>query len=72
MQKPFPAEDLDWIIATTFNHAIDILARGDEDLCQQWAMKALDLTEHMDDNGDMRDMLRERVVKLGLSKGAPS
>ncbi|EWG50418.1 hypothetical protein FVEG_16625 [Fusarium verticillioides 7600] len=72
MQKPFPAEDLDWIIATTFNHAIDILARGDEDLCQQWAMKALDLTEYMDDNGDMRDMLRERVVKLGLSKGAPS
>ncbi|KAF5598425.1 transcription factor [Fusarium pseudocircinatum] len=72
MQKPFPAEDLDWIIATTFNHAIDVLARGDEDLCQQWAMKALDLTEHMDDNGDMRDMLRERVVKLGLSKGAPS
>ncbi|RKK55326.1 hypothetical protein BFJ66_g4151 [Fusarium oxysporum f. sp. cepae] len=72
MQKPFPAEDLDWIIATTFNHAIDILARGDEDLCQQWAMKALDLTEYMDDNGDMRDMLRERVVKLDLSKGAPS
>ncbi|KAF5532762.1 transcription factor [Fusarium napiforme] len=72
MQKPFPAEDLDWIIATTFNHAIDILARGDEDLCQQWAMKALDLTEYMDDNGEMRDMLRERVVKLGLSKGAPS
>ncbi|CVL02938.1 related to transcription factors [Fusarium mangiferae] len=72
VQKPFPAEDLDWIIATTFNHAIDILARGDEDLCQQWAMKALDLTEYMDDNGDMRDMLRERVVKLGLSKEAPS
>ncbi|CCT61743.1 related to transcription factors [Fusarium fujikuroi IMI 58289] len=72
VQKPFPAEDLDWIIATTFNHAIDILARGDEDLCQQWAMKALDLTKYMDDNGDMRDMLQERVVKLGLSKGAPS
>ncbi|KAF9771923.1 hypothetical protein IL306_010392 [Fusarium sp. DS 682] len=70
MQKPFPAEDLDWIIATTFNHAIDILARGDEDLCQRWALKALDLTEYMDDNGDMRDMLRERVVKLSLSKGA--
>ncbi|KAF4450714.1 transcription factor [Fusarium austroafricanum] len=72
MQKPFPAEDLDWIIATTFNHAIDILARGDEDLCQQWAMKALDLTGYMDDGGDMRDMLRERVVKLGLSKGVQS
>ncbi|KAF5973420.1 transcription factor [Fusarium bulbicola] len=72
VRKPFPAEDLDWIIATTFNHAIDILARGDEDLCQQWAMKALDLTEYMDDNGDIRDVLRERVVKLGLSKGAPS
>ncbi|KAF5027780.1 hypothetical protein F66182_111 [Fusarium sp. NRRL 66182] len=72
MQKAFPAEDLDWIIATTFNHAIDILARGDEDLCQRWALKALDLAEHLDDGGDMRDVLRERVVKLGLSKGSRS
>ncbi|KAF4966640.1 hypothetical protein FSARC_5689 [Fusarium sarcochroum] len=72
MQKPFPAEDLDWIIATTFNHAIDILARGDGNLCQQWALKALDLAEYMDDEGDMRNVLRERVAKLGLSRGSLS
>ncbi|SPJ87099.1 related to transcription factors [Fusarium torulosum] len=70
MQKPFPAEDLDWIIPTTFNHGIDILARGDQDLCQQWTLKALDLAEYVNDGGDMRDTLRERIVKLNLSKGA--
>ncbi|KAM0559355.1 hypothetical protein ACHAPJ_004379 [Fusarium lateritium] len=72
MQNPFPTEDLDWIIATTFNHAVDIFSRGDENLCQQWALKALDLAEYMNDEGDMKDMLRERVVKLGLSRGSLS
>ncbi|KAJ4261598.1 sporulation-specific protein 22 [Fusarium torreyae] len=72
MQKPFPTEDLDWIIATTFNHAVDMFSRGDKNLCQQWALKALDLVEYMDDGGDMKDMLRDRVVKLGLSKGSLS
>ncbi|KAH7257673.1 meiosis protein SPO22/ZIP4 like-domain-containing protein [Fusarium tricinctum] len=70
MQKPFPAEDLDWIIPTIFNHGIDILARGDRDLCQQWTLKALDLAEYVNDGGNMRDTLRERVVKLNLSQGA--
>ncbi|KAF7546657.1 hypothetical protein G7046_g9241 [Stylonectria norvegica] len=66
--KPFPAEELDWMVATTFNHAIDVFARGDEGLCHRWALKALDLAEYMDDGGDMRDGLQERVVKLGLNK----
>ncbi|KAH8714206.1 meiosis protein SPO22/ZIP4 like-domain-containing protein [Ilyonectria robusta] len=68
MQKPFPGDELDWIVATTFNHAIDILARGDEPLCHQWALKALDMTEYMSDGGDMRNLLQERVVKLGFGK----
>lgn len=68
MQKPFPGDELDWIVATTFNHAIDILARGDEPLCHQWALEALDMTEYMSDGGDMRNLLQERVVKLGFGK----
>ncbi|KAH7153095.1 meiosis protein SPO22/ZIP4 like-domain-containing protein [Dactylonectria macrodidyma] len=70
MQKPFPSDELDWVVATTFNHAIDILARGDEALCHQWALKALDMAEYMDDGGDMRNVLQERVLKLGFSKDA--
>lgn len=69
VERPFPADELDWVVTTTFNHAIDILARGDEALCQRWALKALDLAEQMNDNGYMREVLRERVVKLGLGKG---
>ena len=68
MKTLFPAEELDWIVATTFNHAIDVFARGDEELCHRWALKALDLAGYMNDDGDMRDMLQERIVKLGLGK----
>ncbi|UZP34115.1 hypothetical protein NXS19_001931 [Fusarium pseudograminearum] len=70
VQTPFPADDLDYIVAATFNHAIDISRRGDEGLCQQWALKALELAEYMDDGGDMRDSLRKRAAEIGLSKGA--
>ncbi|RGP64107.1 transcription factor [Fusarium longipes] len=70
VQTPFPADDLDYIVATTFNHAIDISTRGDEVLCQQWVLKALELAEYMDDGGDMRNILRERAVEMGLSREA--
>ncbi|EEU44120.1 uncharacterized protein NECHADRAFT_30505, partial [Fusarium vanettenii 77-13-4] len=69
MQKPFPTDELDWIVVTTFNHALDIHARGDEEMCQQWAHKALALAEYMSDRGDLKDVLRERVAKLCLGKG---
>jgi hypothetical protein len=69
VQTPFPADDLDYIVAATFNHAIDISRRGDEGLCQQWALKALELAEYMNDGGDMRDRLRERAVEMGLGTG---
>lgn len=69
MQKPFPTDELDWIVVTTFNHALDIHTRGDEEMCQQWAHKALALAEYMSDRGDLKDVLRERVAKLCLGKG---
>lgn len=68
VETPFPSDELDWIVATTFNHAVDILTRGDEGLSRTWAMKALGLAEYMNDGGDMRDMLRERVVKMGFGE----
>ncbi|KAL6357454.1 hypothetical protein LRP88_07621 [Fusarium phalaenopsidis] len=69
MQKPFPTDELDWIVVTTFNHALDIHVRGDGEMCQQWAHKALALAEYMSDRGDLKDILRERVAKLCLGKG---
>ncbi|RSL67251.1 hypothetical protein CEP54_003324 [Fusarium duplospermum] len=72
MQKPFPSDELDWIVVTTFNHALDIHVRGDENMCQQWAHKALALAEYMSDRGDLKDVLRERVAKLSLGKETSS
>lgn len=68
VQTPFPADDLDFILATTFNHAIDIFRGGNEELGQQWTMKALELAEYVNDGGDMRDTLRERAIEMGLSR----
>ncbi|KEY69696.1 hypothetical protein S7711_03182 [Stachybotrys chartarum IBT 7711] len=62
--RPFPSTELDWLVATSFNHAIDFYARGDEDPCHRWALKAMDLAEYMDDQGSLRDMLQERFAKL--------
>lgn len=69
MSKPFPADELDWVVATTFNHAIDVYARGDGELCHRWAFKALKLAECMDDGGRMKEVLEERVVKLRFKSG---
>lgn len=62
--RPFPLTELDWLVATSFNHAIDFYARGDEAPCHRWALKAMDLAEYMDDQGSMRNMLQERFAKL--------
>lgn len=64
MKRPFPADELDWVIATTFNHAIDFYARGEEDPCHQWAHKAMDLAEYLDDGGQMRTILQDKFMKL--------
>lgn len=64
----FPEDELDWMVTTTFNHALDIVAREDREMGQLWALKALDLAGHMDDKGHMKEMLQKRVVSLGLGK----
>lgn len=69
MQSPFPADDLDYVIAATFNHAIDMSGRDDQKLCHKWALKALELAEYVNDGGDMKHTLCERAVEMGLNQG---
>ena len=57
---------MEWLVATSFNHGIDYYARGQEELCHGWALKAMDLAEYVDDGGKLRDLLQEKFAKLKI------
>ncbi|KAL7799887.1 meiosis protein SPO22/ZIP4 like domain-containing protein [Trichoderma ceciliae] len=64
-----PSAELEWLVATTFNHAVDYYARGDEEPCHRWALKAMDLAEYIDDGGVLRDTLQAKFAKLQFDGG---
>ncbi|PNP45998.1 hypothetical protein THARTR1_10832 [Trichoderma harzianum] len=64
-----PSAELEWLVATSFNHAIDYYARGEEESCHRWALKAMHLAEYIDDGGLMRDTLQEKFAKLQFDGG---
>ncbi|KAK5997795.1 hypothetical protein PT974_00156 [Cladobotryum mycophilum] len=68
--KRFPDTELEWLVATVFNHAIDYYARGDEDHCHRWALKAMDLAEYVDEGSGLRNSLQTKFAKLRF--GGPS
>ncbi|PTB63793.1 SPO22-domain-containing protein [Trichoderma citrinoviride] len=59
-----PSAELEWLVATTFNHAIDYYARGEEEPCHRWALKAMHLAEYVGDGGLLRDTLQDKFAKL--------
>ncbi|KAL7906904.1 meiosis protein SPO22/ZIP4 like domain-containing protein [Trichoderma velutinum] len=64
-----PSAELEWLVATSFNHAIDYYARGEEEPCHRWALKAMHLAEYIDDGGLFRDTLQEKFAKLQFDGG---
>ncbi|PKK50187.1 hypothetical protein CI102_7171 [Trichoderma harzianum] len=64
-----PSSELEWLVATSFNHAIDYYARGEEEPCHRWALKAMHLAEYIDDGGLLRDTLQEKFAKLQFDGG---
>ncbi|KAG9256302.1 meiosis protein SPO22/ZIP4 like-domain-containing protein [Emericellopsis atlantica] len=68
--KTLPETELEWLVARTFNHAIDYYARGEEENCHIWAMKGMALSGAMSDGGVLRAMLEERFAKLRFEEPA--
>ena len=66
MGKHFPDAELEWLIATTFNHAVDYYTRGEQGLCHRWAFKAMDLAAYVDDGEALRNTMQSKVAKLRL------
>ncbi|KAI6780858.1 uncharacterized protein J7T54_007338 [Emericellopsis cladophorae] len=68
--KTLPKTELEWLVARTFNHAIDYYARGEEEDCRIWARKGMALAGAMSDGGVLRTMLEERFAKLRFDESA--
>lgn len=64
MGKSFEPIEVEWLVATSFNHAIDHYSRHEEDTCHQWAMKALELARFIGDNGVLLNTIQQRLAKL--------
>lgn len=66
MERPLPADEHEWLVATTFNHAVDLYARGEEEPCHVWALKAMELARcaGADDNGQLATTLERKFAKL--------
>jgi hypothetical protein len=65
--RPFPTAELEWLIASTFNHAVDLYARREgRDVCHRWALKAIELAGFMEDGGSLRNLLQQRLAKLSF------
>jgi hypothetical protein len=64
VDTPLPEVDIEWIIATVFNHAIDYYALDKEASCKSWASKAMELAEYQDDGGRLASTLRDRFRHL--------
>lgn len=72
MRTPFPALELEWLVASTFNHAVDHYARGEEASCHKWALKAMDLAEYVDDKGALAATLQDRFARLRFEDHRPN
>lgn len=62
--RSFPAAELEWLAASSFNHAVDFYAHGEEHACHKWALVAMDLAAYIDDGGGLRDLLQDKFAKL--------
>ncbi|KAJ6439499.1 TPR-like protein [Purpureocillium lavendulum] len=69
MLTPFGALELEWLVASSFNHAVDQFARGDEAGCHRWALKAMDLAGQVDDNGALAAALHDRFARMRFEDG---
>ncbi|KAL7969957.1 meiosis protein SPO22/ZIP4 like domain-containing protein [Trichoderma sp. SZMC 28014] len=59
-----PSAEVEWLVATTFNHGTEYYVRGESDSCHRWALKAMDLATYVDDGGVMKDMLHDKFCRL--------
>ncbi len=51
---------------TAFNHAIDCYSAHETDRAKDWALKAIALAHHCNDEGGLEQALQGRYLRLAL------
>lgn len=64
VSRPLPVIEVEWLVATAFNHAVDCYASGEEKVCRAWAEKAVELADLVDDGGALARTLRAKFERL--------
>ncbi|CEJ89909.1 hypothetical protein VHEMI05724 [[Torrubiella] hemipterigena] len=65
-QNPFPALEARWMVATSFNRAVDHYVQGDHQRCKEWASRAIDLANYTGDDGLLKKAVESRYSELKL------
>ncbi|KAK0732676.1 meiosis protein SPO22/ZIP4 like-domain-containing protein [Apiosordaria backusii] len=65
-QAAWPEEELEWMAATAFNHAIDCYSAHEMERSREWAMKAIKLAGYCQDDGGLEGTLRAKYERLNL------
>ncbi|KAK0704841.1 meiosis protein SPO22/ZIP4 like-domain-containing protein [Lasiosphaeris hirsuta] len=60
----WPEEELQWMAATAFNHAIDCYSSHETERAEEWATKAINLSHYCNDEGGLERTLQEKYLQL--------
>ncbi|KAL2116517.1 hypothetical protein VTJ04DRAFT_8685 [Mycothermus thermophilus] len=68
-QAIWPGEELEWIVTTSFNHAIDCYGVRELERAKEWATKAINLAHYCPDQR-LEEILQRKYLRLNLDGGA--
>ncbi|KAH7351006.1 meiosis protein SPO22/ZIP4 like-domain-containing protein [Rhexocercosporidium sp. MPI-PUGE-AT-0058] len=63
-ERPFPADELEWMATTAFNRAVDFYCAGDDEIAKDWAGKALNIAQYCSDEGSLERLLHSKLLEL--------
>ena len=66
-EQPYPTEELEWIATRAFNHAVDLYVSEEDNSCQSWFTKALNIAQFCTDAG-LLELFQNKYA--GLKFGA--
>lgn len=62
--KPFPSQELEWFVTTTFNHGVDYYDKREDELSKKWISHAFTLVHYHLDDGVLEKKLRDHYSRL--------
>ncbi|KAK4189851.1 meiosis protein SPO22/ZIP4 like-domain-containing protein [Podospora australis] len=65
-QATWPEEELEWMAATAFNHAIDCFGMHEIERAKEWGAKAINLAHYCNDGGRLEEALQGKYLRLNL------